>query len=1254
MGERGDPDTSHPPRGRRLVQSRGMAPDTTATSHPLGMSPVTLLDGRFELGQVVGAGGMGVVHRGVDRETGRPVAVKRLLRSDASSARRFFDEARVLESLRHPGIVGHVAHGVTPDGQPWLAMEWVPGVTLACRLERGPVAPDDVGRLGALLCDALAWAHGSGVVHRDLKPSNVLLADDRLDRPLLIDFGIARVANRATSLTRTGQAVGTPGYMAPEQIRGIDTIDGRADLFALGCVLWECLTGRPAFRGADALAVLGRILFDAPRRDVAPEPLSTVVESLLAKAREARPACAADVAARLRSFGPLSPVAAPLEEVLTTAEQRVVAVIAALPPEEEQGPADETLIVAPPGARLADVAAAHGALLEALVAGPALALVAGDHAPADLAYRAGRCADALARAVPGWRVALAIGRAHVAGGAPAGEVVDRAASLAAGAVPAEQGGAVAMDGETRRLLDEHLQVSAPEPGVGNGEGAVLGVSTPLLGRAKELALIGAALDQCIEERAPAAVLLVGDAGIGKTRLCREVVARFAAAQGVTVVAGRGAPLGGGPYALLEPSLPAGALPPSFRRPAAAPAPQDTGAAAEAAREAVAGWLGGLARERGALLVLEDLHWADGASIQAVDRALDTLRDAPLLVLATARPEVASRFPGLWADRALTTLQLAPVSRHAAERLVRAVVGDRLSDDRVAAVVEGAGGNPFMLEELVRAATRAPAHALPDTVLALVQQRLDEVPPEGRRVLRAASIFGPVFPRLGLAALLGTESRDLDGWLDRLGRAELVAGCGAGEHEFRHPLVRDAAYATLTEEDRQLGHRLAARWLGASGVARPGVLAAHLDAGGALAEAAALYVRAAEEVRLAGDWRAVLQAAERAVAIGAADVAAGARILAGEAWLALGDRARAVEQLDAAVSALAPVDPRWCKALARLIHARATEAQYERMHADAALLLSHVQEREELDDLEVWAIGGAALSLMSTSGQEVGSRLLDVAAAALERNPGVGLAARAAFHRAMGYRALTDGALDLGLRHAVAAEEAASAAGDRYTALYARMAVGFFALHIGRFDKAEQVFLESGREAERLRLPLVAVASYENLGLVYGQQGRLQEAVAAIEESLRLEPPLRTEGSARTSLARLLCASGDLARAEAEALRAIELLETAPPLRPQAVAVLASVHLAAGRVDRALETATTAMDELRALGGRVEEGEALIRLTHARALAAAGHGSRAAQAVADARAWLEQRAARIGDPAQRQAFLTQIREHAALMGASPHI
>ncbi|HEY7174204.1 MAG TPA: serine/threonine-protein kinase, partial [Micromonosporaceae bacterium] len=260
-----------------------------------------LLGERYRLDQVLGRGGMAVVWRADDQRLGRPVAIKVMDRAeldDPSALARFDREARTVARLTHPNIVTIHDVGVD-DGVPYLVMELVSGRSLADRLTTGPLPVDEAVRITGQVCAALDAAHAAGVVHRDVKPANILMTP--IGAVKVCDFGIAHGPDGAWH--PTGTATGTSEYMAPEQIAG-GAGDQRADLYALGCVMYAMLSGQPPFSGGTPQQVGWQHLHDAAtplasrRRDL-PAELSGLVDQLLSKDPAARPASAGDVLARL-------------------------------------------------------------------------------------------------------------------------------------------------------------------------------------------------------------------------------------------------------------------------------------------------------------------------------------------------------------------------------------------------------------------------------------------------------------------------------------------------------------------------------------------------------------------------------------------------------------------------------------------------------------------------------------------------------------------------------------------------------------------------------------------------------------------------------------------------------------------------------------------------------------------------------------------------------------------------------------------
>ncbi len=277
-------------------------------------APGTVIGNRFEIEGFARSGGMGAVFRARDATTGVIVAIKAMKAVGRADEDRFEREAHLLMSLQDPGIVRYVAHGVTQEGKLYLAMEWLEGEDLAARLARGNLTVSESVILVTRVATALSSAHAVGIVHRDVKPSNLFLEGCDLERPRVLDFGIARSMQRPqpnAAHTRTGMILGTPGYIAPEQARG-RRVDARADVFALGCVLYECLTGRRAFAGSDPMERLAKALLHdpPPPSELAPgiaKALDDLTARMLAKDPTARPLNCDEVAKELAQAPMLRP-----------------------------------------------------------------------------------------------------------------------------------------------------------------------------------------------------------------------------------------------------------------------------------------------------------------------------------------------------------------------------------------------------------------------------------------------------------------------------------------------------------------------------------------------------------------------------------------------------------------------------------------------------------------------------------------------------------------------------------------------------------------------------------------------------------------------------------------------------------------------------------------------------------------------------------------------------------------------------------
>ncbi|MDC0684946.1 protein kinase domain-containing protein [Sorangium atrum] len=1310
------------------------------------MRPGDLLAGRFELDRVAGSGGMGAVYRAIDRETGEPVAVKVGLHAEhaeGEQTERFRREARVLAGLHHPAIARHVAHGVTAEGRQYLAMEWLDGEDLAARLRRGPLGLDESLALAARAAEALGAVHLRGVVHRDIKPANLFLPGGDVAAVKILDFGIARASDVTYTLTNPDAPVGTPAYMAPEQVRGEPDIDARADLYALGCVLFECLTGRPPFVGSHVVALLTKVLFaQAPRlRELwpgAPPALDTLLSRLLGKDRQLRPGDALTIAAELRSPEIREASAAPLAPSvgLTTAERRLVTVVLATrqpeparPPQPAQAVAsDESTAPARglthqrrwPLALLREIrrtADLHGARVELLQDGSIAALLTGAEAPTDLAASAARCALSLKALLQASDVALATGWEVVDGTQPLGTVIDRAvANLTAAERGAEEAlRPIAIDAMTASLLGPRFEVAHGERGaalLGEQEPleearALLGKPTPFVGRSSELRWLELLFDQCASEPCAQAALVIGAAGVGKSRLRIELARRMRGreappqiwtAQGDAVRAG--APLGllaqvvrraaqiaeGEPRERGREKLAArvarsvdaaeqarvteflgeviGAPFPDADRRELRAARQNPMLMADQVRRAWLTFLEAECRAGPVLLVLEDLHWGDLPTVQLVDAALGQLRSSPLLVLGLGRPDVDEVFPGLWAERGATAMRLGALPALACERLVRAALGEQAPAAQVERLVRRAAGHPFLLEEMLRVAAEGAEGAegrdageAPETALAMVQARLEGLDLEARRALRAGSLLGEVFWWGAIARLLGVDRDDaaLAGRLLALEQQEWIARRPASrfpgevEYAFRHGLVRDAAYMMLTEADQRLGHRLASEWLEHAGERDALVLAGHCERGGEPERAVRWLCAAAEEALRGNDLAAALARAERGVASGASGRDLGAlRLVQAEAHLWRGELSSTEARATEAIALLDPGSGAWYRALTAALLGASKQGAVDRAGAWAERLAATAPAEEALS-VVVLCLSGCAAELMLANQHATADALLEQCLRLAGDPPTVDDEALGGLHQAVGFRAALAGDHAAAVDALEVAVGAFGRAGDRRQACSVQLNMGFILTELGALERAEQLLRAAVAQATQMDLHEVLPTARQNLGNVLLQAGQIDEARALLEQAIdasRRQGNRRMEGLSRAYLARAALLSGDREAAAREAGAAAALLDVAPLLRAVALALLARARMG-GEPEGAAEALLDAQEAFRLIedAGMAEEGESLIRLTYAEALRAAGERERAAKMIEAARSRLLERAAKIGRPALRQSFLESIPENA---------
>ena len=1241
-----------------------------------------LVGGRFEIGAVVREGGMGLVFRAFDRETGRRCALKTLIEASKTYVERFEREAELLASLRHPAVVSYVAHGFHAK-EPYLVMDWLDGEELGDRLARGPLAIGDAREVAARIADALGAAHVLGIVHRDVKPSNIVLVSGDVTRATLIDFGVAR-ADVGPRRTRTGLVLGTPGYMAPEQARASRDVDARADVYALGCVLFECLTGKPPFAGEHPVAVLAKVLLDeAPRlasvAPAIPPDLDALVARMLAKDPSRRPESGDAVARALRSsrMSTLPPNESVMPESITHDERVVVHVILAArfgdatDPHGRTIPDAQNTMEAP--AFVEEIEERFGLHVDVLADGSVLATVRpGALGPKGGAARAASIARDLAAAT-GQAVAIASGFERLTGvkrGMPLGDVVDRAVELSRRA---------AREGLVGVLTDE-----LTESLLGEKAGAI---TRPLVGRDREIAVLGGLLDEIEHEHAARIALVTSPPGGGKSRLLAAALEGFRGRDAPPRVCSvrcdettSQSPLGVATDVVFSLCGIGGGEPAHERRARLASRLETTRLSSQskqrvldfvgdvvgatvspslallAARadamtmsdhiqRAFVDFLRGCSAEL-LVVAIDDLQWCDRATFRLLEAAMRELEDVPLLLVGLARPDFDDAFPAAFAERALTRLALSPLGKRAAEALVRDVAGD-VADAVVAEIVKRGEGNAFMLAELARGARGGQELGELGGTTAVVASRFEALSTDARRALRAASIVGQRFSEDAVAVIVGAEPAApwLQAAWDELERAEIIEP-SAHVRTFRHALLREAAYATLTDEDKTRGHKLAARYCEAAD-AGAAIVAFHAEAGGEREQAARAYVDAAQSALDAIDLAGVLDSVKAAIRCGASDKLLGrAHRLGADAafWLgALRDSeehaSRAVELVDPSTADFFAAAQYLVSSCSRLGHAdRALEATRRLLTSPATAATTAARATALL----------SASSFLPLQGQ------IDLAKAILrDLKPVVGALAGAhpalpaRYSRSHAVCAMASGDIVGFLASTREAAERFATVGDRRNELAQRGNVVYALLEIGEYDEAAREGEAVVAEAEALGLRNVVALAKQNAGYALVKSGS-DSGVALLREALAefvAQGHARMAGGTHIYLASAHFGAGRLDEALVEIEEALAALASTPPLRAYALAVRARIDVRRDDIARAQAGAQEALGLLGSLGG-IDSGETDVYLAAAEAKLAAGDESGARAVLKRGRERLDARAARL-DEARRVTFLTKVAANAEL-------
>lgn len=1311
---------------------------------------------RFVVEREVASGGMGRIFLALDRQTDQLVAVKLVVDTRPKGVKRLLHEAAVLSQIRHPGIVRHIAHGQIDEQSAYLVMEWLDGVDLdhhlrgkrtdethgtdtrnartaglweetqdtvtitassasndatcshriRAHLVTQTLSIEHVIKLGRRLSAAVAELHRQHMIHRDIKPANLFLPNQSLEQVKLIDFGTVFHYDRGKGVREPGRLLGTPHYMAPEQARVTGALSPATDVWAMGCVLYQCLTGIRPFSGRDMLAILTCIVVDEPvpvnelRPDV-PDELAELVMETLAKPPRQRPADGSVLADRLRR---LDSRARPRrtrrddtrsQPVLTDEESRVTCVLFV---DESQRWDDEPSIS---NEDIQGTVRSYGSDMQQLADGTRLVTVSDTDAPTAQAGRAARVALKLRAAYPFLSMLLVTGRVTGYGRG----VASLASVMASTSLTLRktERGVISLDSMTASLLETRFHLRAEPGGIQlqaerprDATRTVLGKPVRMVGRDEQLEELRGAMQACVRESQARAILVTGAPGIGKSRLLEEFVRQLDTTSVTCLQASADTVSAGSPFLLLIPMLRqligivegesietqrdklrrriseviraddvprvatfigelVGIPEPYGGSDALSAARDDPALRGQLMLQAWEDWTMAESRRRPLLFLFDDLHLGDLPSVQYIDRMLMALAHQRVLVVALARLEVHSAFPALWRAHAIRSLELPALTPEASLDICRQVVDDRPPASLVNHIVGLADGNALYLEELLRTLEHEEKRDRSETLIGIIQARLDALGPQAKRVLRAASIFGRTFWQGGVEALLGdTGAFKVAEWLDELVRGESIERRsmarmpGEIEYEFRNDLVREGAYATLTDEDRTLGHGLAAKWLLRSGENNPLVLAEHLACGGAHTDAVPFFLDAARLALEGNDMRAAIARAARGIDIGADGEHLG-RLCAVQsaAHYGLGEDEASERIGRQALERLPDGDAGWFDVVAtvmvccyRLGRPDSGDELLERASTTPA--------RAGADIEQAIALCRGSMQLILSGRGARAEPTLERVSAMLEPHPSVGgrgdYRALAQLYSARGMLGMFTDHWENVVEYMRRAGDAFEAVGDVANALNARIGETYGLAEIGCFERA----LERGRRvmvvAERIgATPALRLCRVDMGYILTHIEGGADEArrllKRAADEYRACKNP-RMHGFALSRLAILCLKQGRAAQSEVYARQALEVLgPVVSGHRPWAFAVHAVTLLENRRPEPALTLARKAMAELEQIGA-VTHGTGLPPLALARALHANGREKEARQAIADANVRMLARAERLTDPVFKRCFLAK--------------
>ncbi len=1246
------------------------------------------------LDRLLGTGGMGAVYAGVHDDTGRPAAVKILLTdSPSESARtRFEREARAMMQLSHPNLCSAWDFGVLEDGRLYLVLDLLVGEDLGARLDRdGVISATEAVRIGRETAAGLIAAHDAGLVHRDIKPSNIFLHEqDGEIVARILDFGLAFFGAHGaleTRVTQTGEVLGTPAYMAPEQARGDKTEDERTDIYGLGAVLYRAIAGVPPFGGGSMLEVLVRVLTDEA------QDLSTHIPELPAALNDAiMAAIDRDKLKRPRSMkafdGMLEQAAAALENV-----DLPVAVPLDEGLEELPTLADEnrilTVMLAGGVDDLDAVEAAirkQGGRPTRVGGGSVLGLFGGDKKQGGEATRAVEAAVA----VEAMCTVVGVGTGYAVGGR--GHFSGEAVKAAEAATVAMSEGVV-VDAETAKRVDSRFEVE---------DGRVVGVldtaerrrpELPMLGREVELGEVCGHIRRAFDEEEPVAILITGPPGIGRSRLLDEAI-EASDGDEVRRIETRcdlhhrfsswwlmAALLRG--WADLTEDTPAEEVTAAMVELAErhdlsrdaghllctvlgikvgsdiSPALHAVRQEPQAMRDQIVTALGDLieaeAETRPILISIDDVQWADAVSLSALSVVLGRVEFGRLAFVFAGRESVRTDHPELFGGPDLRLVVLRELSRKAAVRLAMEA---GLSAPVAEQIVIHTGGNPLFVEQIALATSggdfdgsSTQTFHLPLTVEEAIQTRLDHLEAGDKDAVKMASVFGVRFWREALEAMGSTDP----GVIKRLRRRRLVVPArrvghevkGAEAFDFRAGVIRDVAYGMLTNRQRKLLHMRAARWMQRSGIGETAEIADHLARGGDPEGATPLWMEAARAARDAGDLNTALDRLERALeAAGPHEVEI--RLMRLDMGASSGELSVADEE-DTTIRTFENSLEEAQKA--QLYHARGAAAIWRAEYERADELLGKAIELYEQHRLDR-GLGRALASraLVKCQGRLGPARAWAERAFDVLKGDPMG---RARALQALHYVAVYEGGETDVRASAIEALEACQEAGDLRRAVELGVSLAYVDAQAGRFPEAEERLRDIVSRSDKIGNKSAKGYALHNLGHVLWRTRRSTEGLEAQTKALDLARRLdhgRLVIGALTYCALVLL---DLDRADEAVEQAAEAVELSIGDAEEGIA-RTSLAISLHQAGRSAEAATE-IHRARALrdqSGRMAELELDMLYWQSQIAATLGDLDESKAALEEAKGVLWRRADELAaTPEERTRFLASSPIHRKIHDAT---